>query len=100
MAFYVDVITTKRNDPNHVIDSRRINYDNSRSRDWLGRHSNWALRNGHAVHTAKAEPGTIMPRPGTPELIDLLNSDQPVTLKVDTSPPVHFGYSSVRGVNA
>lgn len=55
MRFNVEVITTKRNDPNHIIDQRTINYNNSDRRKWLAAHSNWALRNGMAVHTAAAE---------------------------------------------
>lgn len=54
MAFFIEVITTKRDDPDAIHDQRRINYDNSRSRAWLAVHSNWALRNGFAVHTAAA----------------------------------------------
>lgn len=50
--FFIDVITTEANDPNKVIDARKINYDNSRTREWLTKHSNWALRNGKAVHMA------------------------------------------------
>lgn len=53
-AFHVEVITTKRDDPNHIYDRRTINYDNSQRRKWLAAHSNWALRNGYAVHTAAA----------------------------------------------
>lgn len=52
--FYVEVITTKRDDPDNVYDRRTINYDNSQRRKWLAGHSNWALRNGYAVHTAAA----------------------------------------------
>lgn len=54
MPFFVDVITTKRDDPNHITDARKINYNNSHARKWLSSHSNWALRNGLAVHTAAA----------------------------------------------
>jgi hypothetical protein len=53
-AFFVDVITTKRDNPNIIVDARKINYANSRAREWLGKHSNWALRSGLAVHTAAA----------------------------------------------
>lgn len=50
--FLVDVITTERNDPTKVVSRRTINYSNSERRKWLAGHSNWALRNGMAVHTA------------------------------------------------
>lgn len=54
--FFVDVITTERNDPEKVIEVRQINYTNSRSREWLAKHSYWALRKGYAVHTAATPP--------------------------------------------
>ena len=50
--FFVEVITTQRNDPSNIVDSRVMNYNNHSARKWLAKHSNWALRKGYAVHTA------------------------------------------------
>lgn len=55
MPFFVQVITTKRDDPDHIIDTRKINYEKSKAREWLAKHSYWALRHGYAVHTARAD---------------------------------------------
>lgn len=54
-AFYVDVIVTERDDPEKIVTRHCINYTNSKRREWLGKHSYWALRNGMAVHTAPAK---------------------------------------------
>lgn len=51
--FKVEVITTKRDNPDLVQSRKVINYNSDRDRGWLGAHSNWALRNGYAVHTAE-----------------------------------------------
>jgi hypothetical protein len=59
MRFMIEVITTKRDNPDHVVERRKINFNNSRQRAWLGRHSNWALRNGMAIHTAAAPDGPL-----------------------------------------
>jgi len=55
MPFFIDVITTERDDPNKIIHATKINFENSRSRQWLAKHSNWALRTGKAVHTAASQ---------------------------------------------
>jgi len=51
-ALFVDVITTKRDDPDAVHDNRRVNFNNSRTRAWLANHMTWAFKTGHAVHVA------------------------------------------------
>lgn len=56
MRFNIEVITTDAVDPDIIQSRKIINYDNSRCRKWLAAHSNWALRNGFAVHTAAVRP--------------------------------------------
>ena len=51
----VDVITAKRDDPNAIYDTRRVNSNNCRTRDWLAKHMTWAFKTGHAVHIAAIE---------------------------------------------
>lgn len=51
-AFFVEVITTHRDNPDVITDRRTVNWANSKRRERLERYTNWALRNGFAVHVA------------------------------------------------